>query len=145
MRTIAIDFDGVIHKYSKGWQDGSCYDTPVPYVFDIISHLMKTHTVFILSTRNPKQIKRWVDQHIMQCDFGDNPAEVGTHPKYGFTSEIIPCWAFWVKFWNKRNVLGITQRKLPAHVYVDDRALIFKGNWYKTLDDIESFKTYQER
>ena len=29
MKTIAVDFDGVIHKYSKGWQGGEIYDEPV--------------------------------------------------------------------------------------------------------------------
>ena len=38
-KTIVFDFDGVIHKYSKGWQDGSIYDEPTPGVSAVIEKL----------------------------------------------------------------------------------------------------------
>lgn len=144
MQSVAIDFDGVIHKYSKGWQDGTCYDEAVELVFEAIQELMKDYNVFIFSTRKPKQIRNWLLPRIMEQGFGDNPHdpqewEVG---KYGFTCQIIP---FWIKFWNKRNVLGITRRKLPAMVYIDDRALRFDGDWTEITDKVRSFKTYMDR
>lgn len=143
MQTIAIDFDGVIHKYSKGWQDGSCYDKEVDGVFEAIDLLMTKYTVFIFSTRNSRQIKKWLQERIMECGFGDNPNDPSDwrSPKYTFTCERIP---FWVKFWNKKNVLGITKRKLPALVYIDDRAINFQGDWKQTLAEIREFKTYQQ-
>lgn len=146
MQTIAIDFDGVIHKYSKGWQDGKCYDEPVEGVFEAIAELMKTYTVFIFSTRSPRQIKEWLVQRIMESDYihngmGGDPGDY-CYPKYGFTCERIP---FYKKFWNKQNVLGITKRKLPAMVYVDDRAMRFNGIWGPAImQGIKEFKTYQE-
>jgi hypothetical protein len=143
-KTIAIDFDGVIHKYSKGWHDGTCYDEHVEGVFEAIQRLMaRGYTVFILSTRNSRQIKRWLRDRIMEQDFGDHPhdPQEWTYPKYGFTCEIIP---FWVKFWNKQSVLGITKRKLPAHAYIDDRAVTFQGNWEETMNQLLYFKTYQQ-
>lgn len=143
MQTIAIDFDGVIHKYSKGWSDGSVYDIPVEGVFETIQELMETHTVFVFSTRKPKQIREWLLQHVMEQYFGDDPHDPKdwSWGKYGFTIKVIP---WWVKFWNKKNVLGITRRKLPAMCYIDDRAIQFKGDWNRTLTDIKNFKTYQE-
>jgi len=128
MHTIAIDFDGVVHKYSKGWQDGSVYDEPFEGVFEAIEELMKENTVFIFSTRNPQQIKKWLkDKLYIEHDL---PCE---HWRYNFSVEIIP---FWKKFWNKPNVLGITKRKLPAVVYIDDRAYKFTGDWNKTIKDL---------
>ena len=51
-KTIVFDFDGVIHKYSKGWQDGSIYDEPVPGIKTIIDELGKeNYEVVIVSTR----------------------------------------------------------------------------------------------
>lgn len=145
-KTIAIDFDGVIHKYSKGWHDGTCYDEPVEGVFDAISHFFRCgYSVFIFSTRKPKEIKKWIDKYIMETTFvrGDATQDPGPdfdYPTYGFKSEII---SMFTKFWNKKNVLGITRRKLPALVYVDDRALKFNGVWRETVSEIENFKTYQ--
>jgi Cft2 family RNA processing exonuclease len=148
VKTIAIDFDGVIHKYSRGWQDGSIYDDEIASVFESIQELMKTYSVFILSTRNSRTIKKWIKQKTTECDYlpyelsgFENPPEY-CYPKYGFTCQVIP---FWVKFWNKRNCLGITNRKLPAHAYVDDRAIVFTGDWQKTKADINSFKPYNQK
>lgn len=50
-KTIVFDFDGVIHKYSKGWQDGSIYDEPVEGIKDLINELHETYDIFVISTR----------------------------------------------------------------------------------------------
>ena len=105
---VAFDFDGVIHKYSKGWQDGSIYDEYNEKALDLMLILQLTKIpVFILSTREPQQIKEWWD-------------------KQGFSMpcEIIPDSC---TFWNNPKIVGITNRKLPAQVYVDDRAYKYSG------------------
>ena len=30
LNNVAIDFDGVIHDFDKGWHDGTCYGEPLP-------------------------------------------------------------------------------------------------------------------
>ena len=55
---IAFDFDGVIHKYSKGWHDGSIYDGVNADVLDIINTLMMNNIpCVIMSTRDPNKLK----------------------------------------------------------------------------------------
>lgn len=145
MKTIAIDFDGVIHKYSKGWQAGEIYDESVSGVFEAIGKLfIDGYSVFIFSTRNKHQIKKWLVRQIMDSEYihdGMGDPNDYIYSKYGYVCKVIP---FWKKFWNETNCLGITKRKLPAHAYVDDRAIVFKGDWQQTLLDIEKFKTYQQ-
>lgn len=51
-KTVVFDFDGVIHKYSKGWQDGSIYDVPNEGIKETIEKLRQNnYEVVIVSTR----------------------------------------------------------------------------------------------
>jgi len=52
-RTIAVDFDGVIHAYSKDWHDGTVYDKPVDGSIEALEKLTKNYAVFIHTTRDP--------------------------------------------------------------------------------------------
>jgi len=122
-KTIAIDFDGVLHKYSKGWQDGSIYDDEMTSLCDLFNLLLEKYNVFIFSTRSPRQIKNWIEDKMLRTAF------LAEHPDL----KIIP---FYKKFWKSFRTVGITKRKLPAHIYIDDRAYKFE-DWNKTLLEID--------
>ena len=107
---VAFDFDGVIHKYSKGWQDGSIYDEVNVYVLDIIDTLMWNNIpCVIMSTRDPQQIKNWWD-------------------KQWFSSGIsVKVLDFDTVFYNDCDCVGITNRKIAAQLYIDDRGYRYTG------------------
>ena len=115
MKTIAIDFDGVIHKYSKGWHDGTCYDEAMDGAGIALFRLIKLYKIFIFTTRDVHQVQEWMTNNFL------------------FDTEIIPNAEV---FWNKKNVIGITNKKLAAVIYIDDRAYKFE-NWDKVLDEID--------
>jgi len=126
--TVAVDFDGVIHKYSKGWQDGTIYDPPFDGAIEFLDVLIwkRDYSVFIHSTRDPQQIVDW-----FRAQFGGDGRE---RP---FSVQIVPDD---VVFWNKRGVLGVTNRKLPAIAYVDDRAVRFNGDWKQVAGEIDALQ-----
>ncbi len=122
--TVAIDFDGVLHKYSMGWADGTCYDPPLDGAIEFLKDQMLTNSVFIFSTRMPEHIIEWFTKYAPEI-----PTEsitVGT------------------QFYNKMGVIGVTRQKIVAHVYVDDRGITFVGNFDKLKNQIENFKTWQQ-
>lgn len=122
MKTISIDFDGVIHKYSKGYGDGKIYDPPVPGANEFLTkHFKAGNPQFILSTRNPDDIVTWMSEQFPHLVFVRVPDLT--------------------VFWNRKNVIGVTNRKLAAHIYIDDRGFKFEGYF----PDIDKFETYQER
>lgn len=57
--TIVFDFDGVIHRYSKGWYDGSIYDVPTKGIQELLRILKPLYKIVVLSTRcsSPKGMK----------------------------------------------------------------------------------------
>lgn len=73
-KTVVFDFDGVIHKYSKGWQDGSIYDEPVEGIKDIIDKLRQSgYQVVVVSTRTAKReglkdVISWLNKYHIAVD-----------------------------------------------------------------------------
>ena len=78
---IAIDFDGVIHEYSKGWNGGEIYDPPVAGAKEALEALKaKGHTLYLFTTRTntmfrkkdePDQkimIEAWMKKHKIPFD-----------------------------------------------------------------------------
>lgn len=109
---VCFDFDGVIHKYSKGWQDGSIYDEYNKNAINLMIFLQKAGIpVFICSTREPIQIISWWN-------------------KQGFWTDAISINEN-ETFWKNTNFIGVTNRKLPAQLYIDDRAYKYTGQTVK--------------
>lgn len=125
MKTIAIDFDGVIHRYSKGWHDGTVYDGPVEGALPSMEHLLRLgFHLYIHTTRDPYQVVQWFKELTTVVHF---VVEV-VHP-----NELVD-----KKFWQgKENshlpVIGVTNQKLPAIAYIDDRGVRFKS-WAQVLN-----------
>lgn len=127
VQTVAVDFDGVLHTYDKGWHDGTIYGDWMPGAVTALSQLMQRYAVFVHTTRNAKQVARWIER---QSGYG---FECTTRaPRSGF--------------WNEQGTLLITNRKLAAVAYIDDRAVRFT-DWPQALGavGIEAVETNSQR
>jgi hypothetical protein len=64
MPRVLVDFDGVLHRYSKGWHDGTAYDEPFDDALDALATLHRRgYEVVIFSTRPAPQIHEWLATH----------------------------------------------------------------------------------
>ena len=116
-KTIAVDFDGVIHKYSKGWQNGAIYDEPVKGTHGALMLLKKEYFIYIFTTRNVQEVVAWMNSNF----WGDG--------EIGFRTIIMPEGT---RFWQGEEV-AVSNCKLPAIAYIDDRGIRFT-NWKDMLN-----------
>ena len=111
---IAIDFDGVIHKNSKGFNDGTIYDEPVEGVKKGLEYLSKSYKLVIYTCKaNP-----------------DRPLING---KTG--SKLIYDWL--VKYELDSYIYNIVYEKPNAKYYIDDKAVRFI-NWDMIMGVIDA-------
>jgi len=107
---LLVDFDGTIHKYSRGWQDGSAYDDPMDKAKEAIDDLKDRYTIIIFTTRvskgsgnnideQKKYVEDWLNEHDIHFD-------------------------------------GITADKIPCFRMIDDKAIKFT-DWNQVINDVE--------
>lgn len=65
---LAVDFDGVLHNSSKGYHDGTVYDTPTPGAQEFIRNAMDHFEIVVFSARarteeGANEIRAFLDQY----------------------------------------------------------------------------------
>ncbi len=74
IKTICLDFDGVVHSYRSGWQgETNIPDPPIHGVREAIRHLRKRYRVVIHSSRSATEegctaIQQWLKRHDIEVD-----------------------------------------------------------------------------
>lgn len=103
---VCLDFDGVVHSYTSGWQGATRIpDPPTDGFFEWLEAAVERFTVVIFSARSHMPGGR----HAMQAWLHDQWRAVrGDAP--------LP-------------LVGFPEHKPPAAVTIDDRALTFTGRW----------------
>lgn len=116
-KIIALDFDGVIHKNSKGFHDGTIYDDPIEGSIESIRDLHKKGFKLIIFTCKGRTDRPLIDN------------------KTGI--DLI--WE-WLKKHNiEKCITDVVWEKPWALIYVDDKAYKFE-NWNETVQTIKNLK-----
>ena len=112
LNNVAIDFDGVIHNFDKGWHDGTCYGEPLPGSLEAIKTLSEKYNIIIFTAKAKK----------------NRPLVNG---KTG--TQLVQEWL--EKYEVMKYINEITSEKPRAKIYIDDNGYRF-NSWSKTLKDI---------
>ena len=118
MKTICIDFDGVIHDYSQGWQGVDVFNKIIEGA-DKATFLLKAKgwTIIIYTTRNDTPaLREFLDANKIRFDYIN---------------------------YNPNQPKGSENGKIIADVYLDDRGIRFDGDWQEAINAILNFVPWQ--
>lgn len=114
LKNIAIDFDGVVHTFDKGWHDGTCYGKPIHNSLEALRSIAETWNIIIFTA------KARPDRPLVN---GKNGVEL--------------VWE-WLKKHNVDDLIDeVTWEKPRAEYYIDDKAIEFKDNWEEILKRLD--------
>lgn len=121
--TLALDFDGCVHAYESPWTTAEhIADGPVPGAIDFIRKAVEHFRVCIFSSR----CVGLLESRPMDLD---GPRAVWAEPDYAAIAAMIE----WLEKHGLArahiNELEFWAVKPPAHITIDDRALMFNGDW----------------
>jgi hypothetical protein len=105
---LALDFDGVVFRYSRGWQGGELYEGATEGFFDWALRASEVFRLVIFSSRS-----RTTEGIIAMEDW------------------LNAQMAIWAAASGKRPTLSFefSDHKPPAFITVDDRCIRFDGDW----------------
>lgn len=112
-KVLAIDFDGVIHKNSKGFYNGEVYDEPIEGALSAIKYLAEYYTIILYTFKGhpDRPLVRGMDGTQLTWEW------LKKHGIDKYIEDIV---------WGKPN----------ARVYIDDKGYRFE-NWTDTLKFID--------
>lgn len=124
-KILCIDFDGVLHSYTSGWQGAS--DIPDPPVDGAIE---------------------WIGSLVVSHDrFGNNHFRVCVYSSRSKHSGGIKAMRQWLLdhglSYKMVEAVDFPKMKPAAFLTIDDRAHCFDGN-FPSIETIRTFKTWQQ-
>jgi hypothetical protein len=126
--TLCIDFDGVIHSYEKGWQNGVIYGDVTPGFFEWAEQAAQHFDLVVYSSRSKTEdginaMMAWLYEQRKKWRAAGGMHEIEAPLSFKFANE-----------------------KPAAFLTIDDRAVRFEGNW-ASLDPLalRAFKPWNAK
>lgn len=127
---ICLDFDGVIHSYENGWQEGVIYGTATRGFFEWIVKAREHFYLVVYSSRSKtddgiRAMRDWLAGQLVAWK-ASNMVSIEAPP---YLDDFI-----------------FAHEKPPAFLTIDDRAIKFEGRWsWLEPKDLLNFKPWMQQ